>query len=165
MMTIRDDLGLGLFVFPFHEKRAFGHTGGIDGYNSLLAYFPKDTVAFVFLSNGTNMNTNDVAIATLSAMFNRPYDIPTFKTYNYKPGELGLYTGEYFNPSFAMTITISEKDNQLFAQGTGQPAFPLEPVEEHVFRFEPADATLKFDPPVHSLLLKQFGKDVLFRKK
>ena len=165
MMTIRDNLGLGLFVFPFYAKRAFGHTGGIDGYSALLAYFPKDTVAFAFVSNGNKMNSNDVAIAALSAIFNQPYEIPTFRTYDYKPGELGRYTGEYFNPGYSITITISEKDGQLIGQITGQPPFPLQAVSLDKFVFEPVDATLEFEPADQSLLLKQMGQELLFRRK
>jgi D-alanyl-D-alanine carboxypeptidase len=165
MMVIRDDLGLGLMVFPFEEKRAFGHTGGIEGYSALLAFFPKDSVAFALVSNGSNTNSNNISIAALSAMYNRPYDIPTFKTYSYKPGELSRYTGEYFNPSFPLTITITDKGNRLYGQGTGQPEFPLEAIEEHIFKFDQADATLIFDPAVKSLLLKQYGGEILFRLK
>jgi CubicO group peptidase (beta-lactamase class C family) len=165
MMTIRDDLGLGLFVFPFNEKRAFGHTGGIDGYSALVGYFPGDSVAFAMLSNGSNFNTNNISIACLSAVFNQPYELPTFKSHAYQPGELSKYTGEYFNPSFPITITITEKDNRLYAQGSGQPQFPLESIEEHIFRFDQADAELIFDPEVKSLLLKQYGGEILFRLK
>lgn len=42
MQTFKEGVGLGLFMIPFNEKKAFGHTGGIDAFQSVYAYFPKE---------------------------------------------------------------------------------------------------------------------------
>ncbi len=41
MTVIIDGYGMGVFQFPFNDKKSFGHTGGIDGFSSFLSYFPK----------------------------------------------------------------------------------------------------------------------------
>ena len=38
MKTFNGNYGLGLFKFPFNEKIGYGHTGGIDGFSSVLLF-------------------------------------------------------------------------------------------------------------------------------
>jgi D-alanyl-D-alanine carboxypeptidase len=42
MKTIKDKYGMGIFEFPYYEKKSYGHTGGIDGFQSVLSYFPEE---------------------------------------------------------------------------------------------------------------------------
>ncbi|MGM0408372.1 MAG: serine hydrolase domain-containing protein, partial [Bacteroidota bacterium] len=42
MTNIQDGMGLGIFQVPFYDKKAFGHTGGIDGFQSNAFFFPKE---------------------------------------------------------------------------------------------------------------------------
>ena len=35
MKQVNQGIGRGLLQFPFHDKRAFGHNGRIDGFNSV----------------------------------------------------------------------------------------------------------------------------------
>jgi D-alanyl-D-alanine carboxypeptidase len=80
MKTIKEGYGLGLFQMPFDKKTAYGHTGGIDGFNSAFGFFPNENVGFAMTSNGANYDTNNILIAMLSIIFDKPYDIPSFKT-------------------------------------------------------------------------------------
>jgi D-alanyl-D-alanine carboxypeptidase len=41
MKTLKDKFGMGLFQIPFYDKIGFGHTGGIDGFSSVVSYFPR----------------------------------------------------------------------------------------------------------------------------
>ena len=72
MKTIKGHLGMGLIQIPFYGKLSFGHNGGIDGFGSLFGYFPDDNITFAFVANGINCKMNDVAIAILSAVYNKP---------------------------------------------------------------------------------------------
>src|SRR5690606_20356314 len=94
MKTIKNGYGLELFEVPFYEHKAFGHTGGIDGFASVFAYFPESDISYAFISNGQQINPNEVSIAVLSAIFNTPYDLPEFV--EALPEEaLGVYLGTY----------------------------------------------------------------------
>ena len=42
MKTLKDNYGMGMFQVPFYDKKGYGHTGGIDGFLSVLYYFPSD---------------------------------------------------------------------------------------------------------------------------
>lgn len=75
MQTIEDNFGIGLLQIPFHTRSGFGHTGGIDGFQSMAIYFPVDGVAIAYTSNGVSMSMNDVLIGALSIYFGLEYTL------------------------------------------------------------------------------------------
>lgn len=162
MKTIKDDYGLGIFEIPFYEKKAYGHTGGIDGFSSMWGYFPNEKVSFALTSNGSNFNNNDIAIAILSSVFGKEFEIPSFaqNTADVQPG----FTGTFSNSQIGMDISVSEKDGKYFAQATGQAPFPLDKTGEFEFRFEPAGIVMEFANDLKAFTLLQGGGKFLFEK-
>jgi D-alanyl-D-alanine carboxypeptidase len=159
LMTTREDgYGLGLFQLPFYERRAFGHNGGIDGFQSNAFYFQDDGVGLAYVSNGAVMALNDILIGVLSVYFDKDYDLPTFTpSIEISSEELDQYLGIYSSRALPLKITISKDGNQLMAQATGQSAFPLEPYEAHKFRFSPAGIKMEFMPKDKKMILNQGG--------
>ncbi len=155
MMKITDGLGMGMMKFPFYEKEAYGHAGAIDGFNSMVGYFPEEKVAIAYCANGTVYSGNDIIIAALSAIFNKPFELPVFSSYQVTPAELDQYPGVYSSNQVPLKITITIKEGQLYAQATGQPSFPLECTEKNVFRFYTAGVTIFFNPGENKFILEQ----------
>lgn len=164
MTTIKDGYGLGIFKVPFHERSAFSHNGGIDGFSSSLAYFPEDKVSIAFCSNGLNYPMNDILIGLLSCYFDKPYKIPDFKTISIPAEKLTAYEGEYTSEQLPLVITIKLDGDKITAQATGQPAFPLETISETEFRFSQAGVVMIFNKTVSGevdgFTLKQGGEFV-----
>lgn len=166
MKTLEDGYGMGLFQYPFYEKFSFGHTGGIDGFSSMLGYFPNEKVSMVILSNASkNYSNNDIAIILLSAVFDKPYEIPVFSNYKASLEELNEYVGVYASEQIPLKIEISVQNEMLFAQATGQPEFPLEAIEKNNFEFKPAGVVLEFNSKENTMILKQRGGTFLFKKE
>ncbi|WP_118950868.1 serine hydrolase domain-containing protein [Taibaiella helva] len=166
MKTMQDDYGLGMFVFPFDDKRAYGHNGGIDGFSSLLGYIPADKLAFAYCGNGSSsFSTNDIAIGALSILYNKPYVIPAFNTITVSTEQLDRYTGTYSSKQLPLKITISKEGATLVAQATGQSAFPLEATATDQFRFDAAGIVLEFKPDQKEMTLKQGGGTFLFTRE
>jgi CubicO group peptidase (beta-lactamase class C family) len=167
MTTMKDGFGLGTFKIPFHERYAFGHNGGIDGFSSSLAYFPEDKVAIAFCSNGMNYPMNDILIGLLSCYFDKPYKIPDFKTVALAADKLSAYEGEYTSEQLPLVITVKQDNGKLTAQATGQPSFPLDAVSETEFRFDQAGIVMIFNLQangnVDGFTLKQ-GRDFVYTK-
>ena len=157
MQTIKEYCGMGLFQMPFYDQSGFGHTGGIDGFMSMFAYYPESGIAFAYTSNGINYNGNDVAIAVLSAVYNKPFEIPEFKTYRPTEEELEQYLGVYSSQQLPLKINITKAGKQLIGQATGQSSFPLEATEKDKFKFEQAGIIMEFTPIDKTMLLKQGG--------
>jgi len=72
---------------------------------------------------------------------------------------LDKYLGVYSTPDLPIKITISRDDKTLMAQGTGQPAFPLEAFEPDKFKFDQAGVVIEFITAGKKLILKQGGQN------
>lgn len=165
MKTIKDGYGMGLFEFPFNDQKSYGHTGGIDGFTSMLSYFPESKITFALTSNSPSFKNNDIAIACLSWVNNEPFEIPEFKTYNNSTEDLDKYLGSYASANLPFKIVITKNGTTLMAQATGQSAFPLEATEKDKFAFDVAGILLEFNPQQNQMTLKQGGGSFVFTKE
>ncbi len=165
MKTITDGYGMGLFVVPFYDKTGYGHTGGIDGFSSILCYYPEEKVTFALTCNGNNFKNNDITIACLSWIFKKSFEIPSFKTVEYTDDELNNYTGTYTTPDIPVSFTIAKQGNILTAQASGQGAFPLESSEKNIFKYNPAGIIITFNPEAKNFVIVQGDGGVTFTKK
>lgn len=165
MKTIKDKFGMGLLQVPFYDKKGYGHTGGIDGYRSVVYFFPESKLAIALTSNGMVYNNNDIIIAALSSYYGRPFEIPTFKTIELKTEDLDQYLGEYSSADFPLKITITKDNLKLIAQATGQSSFPLNATDKDKFEFLAAGIKLDFNPSQNQMILNQGGRKFILTKK
>lgn len=165
MKTLKDNYGMGLFQVPFNQKKGYGHSGGIDGFTSVLYHFADSDVSVALTSNGTNFENNNILIALLSAIYDNPYEIPTFKTLEVTSEDLDKYLGLYASTQTPLKITITKNDKILIAQATGQSSFALEAAEKDKFKFDQAGIVLEFNPSEKTMILKQGGGRSKFTKK
>lgn len=165
LKTIKDGYGMGIFQVPFYDHKGFGHTGGIDGFVSVLAYFPDAQLSVALTSNGMIYENNNIIIAALSSYYGKSFTIPTFKTIALTTEDLDKFLGEYSCSEFPLKITITKDNTKLIAQATGQSAFPLDAVDKDKFEFLRAGIRLEFNPSVNSMTLKQGGGSYTFIKK
>ncbi|UMY65863.1 MULTISPECIES: serine hydrolase [unclassified Flavobacterium] len=164
MKTLQEGYGKGLFTFPFNGRKGFGHTGGIDAFTSIAAHFDDGDVTIVRLSNGANIEENDISIVLLSAAYGLPFDIPSFEKRPVSETPKG-HAGVYATPTLPIKITISERAGTFYAQATGQSEFPLEAQADGSFTFEPAHIKILFDLDKREMTLVQGGATLLFTKE
>ncbi len=162
MQTLKDGFGMGLIPIPFYKKSGFGHNGVIDGFASILAYFPEDSLSIAFCCNGVNYLFNDILIGILKIYFNDEYKLPDFTVITLKPEVLDKYTGIYSSKQLPLKITISKNKSQLFGQATGQASFPLTPSSQNIFKFEQAGIVMEFNTEKNEMILNQNGGTYLF---
>ena len=91
--------------------------------------------------------------------------MPTFENIEINSEILNSYVGQYASSQIPLKITITKQENKLFAQATGQSAFPLEANTVNSFKFEPAGIVLEFNSLKNEMTLKQGGKEFLFTKE
>lgn len=164
MLTIRDGAGLGIYPASYFSKESYGHRGGIDGFNSMYIYLPEDNISYAITSNGLNYNFVEMHAVILNCIYGQEFDIPNFKKVKLKSNILKSYEGIYTNNHLSLEVTISEKNNSLFAQITGQPIISLEATSKHAFRFVDDDMTLIFNTRDKTIIFIQ-GEDVCYLKK
>ncbi|OAV44229.1 serine hydrolase [Lewinella sp. 4G2] len=158
MKLLRDNLGQGLFTFPFGKRVAYGHNGGIEGFETLSAHFPEENVTITYLSNGVRLPSNDVMLAALTVYFGQPFTIPNLEPVADLPEDaVSDLLGTYASDGFPLKITISLEGGKLHGRATGQGAFPLTPDAPNEFVYPAAGIRLKFDPKNAAMTLMQAG--------
>ena len=95
---------------------------------------------------------------------NIPFTFPTWTSEEVDVNVLKTYEGIYETDSLPLDITISIKQGKLFAQATGQSAFPLAAQSDTEFKFEGADITIIFNKP-NGFHFNQNGYKATFVKK
>jgi D-alanyl-D-alanine carboxypeptidase len=109
--------GLGLGALVGHPS--VSHTGGINGFNTALAYYPDDDLDVVVLSNTPGPHVT--RIAETVAKWALGLDVPSVADEPITPQEIAAYVGVYrLAPNF--DLTVFERNGQLWTQATGQGA-------------------------------------------
>lgn len=165
MKTINGKYGMGISAIPFYDKAGFGHSGSIDGFSATFSYFSDGNIAYALTSNGANFSNNSISLAVLSAVFNKDYRMPDFKTVEQSTTDLNKYLGTYASTAIPIKIAITKDNTTLIAQATGQPALRLTSNGNHEFKFEEAGILLSFHPAENQMTLKQGGREFKFAKE
>ncbi len=165
MKTIKDKYGMGILEFPYFERKSYGHNGAIDGFRSILSYFPNEKLTLSITSNGMGYDNNNILLCALSSYFNKPFNMPSFTNIAVTTETLDSYAGTYASLQIPLKISITQKNNIMIAQATGQPSFPLEATAVNVFKFDQAGVVMEFNADKKEMILKQGGKDYLFKKE
>lgn len=163
MTQLKESYGIGLVTFPFGERKFYGHTGGIEGFKSVVGYYPADKFGVSLIVNGDNFNRNDIMIGILSIYYKMPFTFPNLKSVTVEESILKSYEGTYSSKEIPMKINIKADKGQIIAQATGQGAFPLNAISENEFVFDPAGLSMTFGDK--TMLLKQGGVEIKFVKE
>lgn len=167
MKTTTDGFGMGLNPLPFGTKTSYGHGGSIDGFLTMLSYFPQEKLTMAYTANGLTVPLSDVLVGVLSICFQAPYRIPNYDApvLTLSTAELAQYAGTYASTQFPLKVDISVAGATLQGQATGQPAFPLTPAGKDVFTYDTAGLRLEFAPARQEMVLKQNGRTYLFTRQ
>jgi CubicO group peptidase (beta-lactamase class C family) len=166
MKTIEDGYGIGLFELPFEKHRGYGHSGGIDGFVSRYAHFADSKISFALVSNGrSSINTNDVSIVVLSAVYGLPIQVPTFSSYELAPEAIDQYLGTYVAKEVGVEIAFTRDGNTLRGEIAGEGSFPLQPTGKDKFYLKEPPFGFTFNLMAKTMVLTQSGVDIKFRKK
>ncbi len=168
MKTLQDGYGLGMVKFPFGARIFYGHTGGIDGFQSMLGYNEADHTAMCILGNGFNYANNHIAIALLSGYYNEAFQLPDFSKKAKNPVLSKSLEGEYNNEKINMRIKVFQENAEWKAQAQGQSAFPLTKVSALEYHFVAGGIQMIFiedqNKNISGFKLLQGGMELLFER-
>ena len=116
-------------------QQVFWIAGLTGGYASFVAISPEESKGWVLLT--TSMHGG--LITQIGQSFFTPIQ-------RLEPMDFSAYLGVYKLIS-KMYMTITERDNQLFSQATGQVKIPLTFVKDREFTYKPDEVVLKFEKP------------------
>ncbi len=142
------------------------HGGGIEGFNTHLAYYPDDQLTVVVLGN-LNGPASDIAGKLGSVAHGEPVQLITERKEITLPvAKLAGYVGTYeLAPGINLMITLD--GNQLMTQLTGQGKIPIFAQSETTFFLKVVDAQLEFGKDENGayVILHQGGRDQKAVKK
>ncbi len=120
----KGDYGLGVGVVQQSGVKVIQHGGGIEGFNTQLAYVPDRKITVVVLSNVNGGAPGSMGAQLLDAAMGKPVILASErKPIPIAKEELKKFTGVYdLQPTFALTVAVS--GDSLTIQGTNQPALP-----------------------------------------
>lgn len=166
---VRNRYAFGLIVTEADGNRTVSHTGGIEGFNTYLAYDPDRRMTVVVLGNLNGPGPDQVGGSLLALARGGTVTLPGERqAIAVAPEALQAFEGVYeLAPTFA--ITISLVDDRLMAQATGQSAFQLHADAADGFFLREVDARITFtreaSGAVDGLILHQGGRDSPARKR
>jgi CubicO group peptidase (beta-lactamase class C family) len=160
----KDDYACGVGVRTVNGRRVIDHGGGIEGFNTFLAYYPDDKLTVVALSNLNGSAPQQIASQLAAIARGEKVELPSErKEISVAPKILEQFVGTYqLAPKVNMMITI--ESGQLISQVSGQGKVPLFATSETKFFPKVVDAEIEFGKDdkgvVTHLVLRQGGRDM-----
>lgn len=165
----KNDYAFGLQVDTIGGRKAIEHGGGIEGFNTELAYYPDDKLTVVVLGNVNGQAPMEIAGKLAALAHGETVTLSSErKEITLDPKVLSRYVGAYqLAQGPAMLITLD--GNRLLSKLGNQPAVPIFPQSETLFFLKVADAQIEFSKdagqgPASQLTLHQNGRDVIARR-
>ncbi|MBU2019700.1 MAG: serine hydrolase [Bacteroidetes bacterium] len=165
MKTWKNNYGLGLFHMPKSGIEAYGHTGGIDGFQSILFSMPEQNIIVAFCGNAIKLARNEIVQTSLDYFNGIKTEPVSFEelVITLSPEELAQYVGTYANEDLKMKIEVRQKGNRLEAQATSQNSFPLDAISKDTFVFDSGGIKIVFEED--QFVLYQSGATIPFKKE
>jgi CubicO group peptidase (beta-lactamase class C family) len=146
---------------PFKENYAYGwnvgepaaafggyrrlvHSGGINGFSSVIFRLPEPNVTVIVLANNATVSASALGRDLVALYYGQPYQTPVERTVtSIDPAVFDRYVGKYeISPTFA--VTLSREGTRFIGQATGQGKFELFPESETSFFARAPELTIAF---------------------
>ncbi len=140
----KNDYAFGLAVHTVNGRKVIDHGGGIEGFNTHLAYYPDSKLIVVVLGNLNGSAPSAMASKLGAVAHGEAVTLPSERKAVAVPAKvLAEYAGTYeISPTFRIVMTV--EGDQLMTQATGQPKFPLFAESETKFFLKVVDAQVEF---------------------
>ncbi len=128
--------GLGFETHTFHDRAAFGHSGGMPGFVSNFAHFPAEDVTIILVSNLGSAAYEAITRDLAAIVFGASYELPGARTFvNVSPDLLHDYEGAYRMEYFGRTAVLrfEVEDGRLVMETQGLPKATLSALSETTF--------------------------------
>ena len=165
----KEDYAFGLGVGTQNGHKRINHNGGIQGFNTSLAYYPDDKLVVAVLANLNGPFADQLAGQLAQVAHGEKIVLVSErKEIAISPKILAQYVGNYqVEPSFSIAITV--EGDHLMAQATNQGKNQLFAESETQFFLKTVDAQVEFvkndKGAVAAMILHQYGRSTRAEKK
>ena len=164
----KESYALGVAVRAMDGRKVVSHSGGIEGFNTILSYYPDTRITVAVLANINGPAADQIGRSLGAIAHGDAVKLTSErKEIVLPPATLARYVGEYeMAPKVIMTITL--EGDQLMAQLTGQGKNQIYPESQTAFFLKVVDAQIEFaseGEKVTHLVLHQGGRDLRGTRK
>jgi CubicO group peptidase (beta-lactamase class C family) len=162
----KNDYAFGLQVHTANGHKVIDHSGGIEGFNTMLAYYPDDKLTVVALANLAPSQPGTIVSQLAVLAQGGAVTLQTErKEVTVDPAVLARYVGVY-QMAAGGNMLITLDGGQLSGQLTGQGALQIFPESETMFFLKVVNAQIEFPATAPQgkaaqLTLHQNGRDVV----
>lgn len=80
LALMRKEPGIGMYPIPvLREEEMIGHMGGMDAFQSLLVYMPRQDMTFAFSFNAIDYSYKELVMGIFNILLNKEYVLPELK--------------------------------------------------------------------------------------
>ncbi|HYE97878.1 MAG TPA: DUF3471 domain-containing protein, partial [Planctomycetota bacterium] len=162
-------VGLGWHTAVAGDLEIVWHNGGTGGYRTFIGFVKGREKGVVVLSNAI-FSVDDIGMHVLnpaSPLVPIEKFRPDGKTVSIDSTVLEKHVGQY-ELAPALILTITREENQLKAQLSGQPAFPVYAKFDNVYYYKVVSAQLTFnrnnEGKTESVTLLQGGQQLIGKR-
>jgi CubicO group peptidase (beta-lactamase class C family) len=140
----KSEYALGVVVRTANGRKVVQHGGGIDGFNTYLAYYPDNKLTVAVLANINGETPGQIAAKLADLAFGGTVQLTSERKEIPLPvATLSKYAGTYeVAPGVNMVMRLD--GDRLTTQLPGQPQFPVFPESETKFFLKVVDAQVEF---------------------
>jgi CubicO group peptidase (beta-lactamase class C family) len=144
-MTTTDDLyGLGIMKMPHDDLQGWGHGGGYIASHAMLVYYPQDSLAIAYCTNGARYPMQSIIHHVANVVINPTYILPFEKSFiTLTATQQQEYAGHYESTKFPIDIAI--EDGALTIQAGSNPKSTIRPMKKDQFFIEGTDMEITFE--------------------
>lgn len=141
---VKDGYAFGVGVSTVDGRKVISHAGAIDGFVSMLSYYPEEKLTVAVLANVMGAPLGELNRQLTEVALGRSVTLQSERKETSLPAAtLQRYVGVYqLTP--VVTNTVRLVDGQLTTQLSGQRALPLFPESEKKFFLKAVDAQVEF---------------------
>jgi CubicO group peptidase (beta-lactamase class C family) len=167
----KNNYAFGLGVETSGGRKKISHGGGIEGFNTQLAYYPEDKLTIAVLANLNGPAVGDIEGKLAAIARGETVTLPSERreiTLDSKV--LTRYVGAYQLPGpGGPAMLIALDGNQLTSKLGPQPPLPIFAQSETMFFSKAVDAQIEFpkndgSPKAGQLTLHQNGRDITAKR-
>jgi CubicO group peptidase (beta-lactamase class C family) len=140
----KGDYAFGVVVRTANGRKMVQHGGGIDGFNTFLAYYPEDKLTVAVLANMNGEAPTQLAAKLADLAYGGTVQLTSERKEIALPvATLSKYVGTYeLAPGVNMMMRLA--GDRLTTQLTGQQAFPVFAESQTKFFLKVVDAQVEF---------------------
>lgn len=154
----------GLFYAKMDGTDLYASEGGIDGFQSMLIYNPKNKTSIALTANALDYSKMRITLATLAASNGKPIVLPNFETISLTEEQLKLYEGTYESKDAPFKLYFKPDGNTLLGSQDNINFKELMPTKQHQFTLDALGVILDFYPETGVLKFNTGDQPIIFNK-